>query len=315
LYRSASAVSLNPRETWTFELTSEGLADPIFRFDSDSIRNRDVLTSLPGMYWHFPVTRAKPGATVLARHGDPRMRNAFGRHVLMAMQRYGPGRSVFLGFDSTYRWRYLHEEYFDGFWARVVDRVGRDKALGGRYPFTLATDKADYHTGERVVVSARMVGGEESSAISDLRGELEVPGQPPAPVDFAPLPHDPAMQEAAFQANEAGTYMLRVLPGGTEVEGDSSVRAATLSFRVEPPRQEIDQPKLNRALLEDIARATGGSSFTIADVARIPDAFKIRQVERVLEFRDEMWDAPILFGGFVCLVTLEWVLRKRFRMA
>ncbi len=54
----------------------------------------------------------------------------------MAMHRYGPGRTVFVAFDSTYRWRYLHEEYFDGFWARLIDRVGRGKALGGRYPFT-----------------------------------------------------------------------------------------------------------------------------------------------------------------------------------
>ena len=87
------------------------------------------------MYWSFPVTRARPGATVLARHGDPRMSNQHGRHVLLASQLYGPGRSVFIGFDSTYRWRYLSEDYFDGFWARIVDRVGRNKALGGRFPF------------------------------------------------------------------------------------------------------------------------------------------------------------------------------------
>ena len=60
--------------------------------------NREILASLPGMYWHFPVTRAKPGATVLARHGDPRMRNAFGRQVLLAMHRYGPGHVGVFGF-------------------------------------------------------------------------------------------------------------------------------------------------------------------------------------------------------------------------
>ena len=315
LYRTGASVSLNPHDTWTFELTGEGSSDPIFRFSPDPNRNRDILTSLPGMYWHFPVTRAKPGATVLARHGDPRMRNSYGRHVLMAMQRYGPGRTVFLGFDSTYRWRFLHEEYFDGFWARLVDRVGRDKALGGRYPFSLSTDKATYHTGDRVVVSARLIGGEETMNLSDLHGDLEMPGQATATVNFDPLPQDPSVMEGSFSASDPGTYVLRVVPAGAGAEGDASVRAATLSFRVEPPRQEIDQPKLNRALLEDVTRATGGSMFTLADVDRLPDAFKIHQVDRVLEYRDETWDAPILFGGFVCLVTLEWVLRKRYRMA
>ena len=102
------------------------------------------------MYWSFPVTRARPGATVLARHGDPRMQNQYGRHVLLASQLYGPGRTVFIGFDSTYRWRYLAEDYFDGFWARLIDRVGRNKALGGRFPFQVHLGKSGYRVGDRV---------------------------------------------------------------------------------------------------------------------------------------------------------------------
>ena len=71
------------------------------------------------------------------------------RHVLLASQLYGPGWTVFLGFDSTYRWRYLAENYFDGFWARLVDRVGRNKALGGRFPFQVNLGKSVYRVGDR----------------------------------------------------------------------------------------------------------------------------------------------------------------------
>ena len=105
LYQSAADVKLSARETWNLELTNDGSDDPIFRFSPDPSKNRDILNSLPGMYWYYPVTRAKPGAAVLAQYGDQRMHNTFGRHVLMAMGRYGPGRCVFIGFDSTYRWR------------------------------------------------------------------------------------------------------------------------------------------------------------------------------------------------------------------
>ena len=107
LFRTEAEVRLSTQSTYTLELTPEGRGDPIFEFHADPIRNRTILTSLPGMYWSFPVTRARPGATVLARHGDPRMQNQYGRHVLLASQLYGPGRTVFLGFDSTYRWRFL----------------------------------------------------------------------------------------------------------------------------------------------------------------------------------------------------------------
>ena len=119
------------------------------------------------MYWSFPVTRARPGATVLARHGDPRMQNQYGRHVLLASQLYGPGRTVFIGFDSTYRWRYLSEDYFDGFWARLVDRVGRNKALGGRFPFQVNLGKSVYRVGDQVSIGVRYT---EAAAVAEAAG-------------------------------------------------------------------------------------------------------------------------------------------------
>jgi hypothetical protein len=316
LYQSAAEVRLSSRDTYTFEVTPEGMEDPIFQFVPERGRNREVLANLPGMYWHFPVTRAKPAATVLARHGDPRMTNSFGRHVLMATQLYGPGRSVFIGFDSTYRWRYLSEDYFDGFWARLVDRVGRSKLLGGRYPFTLAADKTSYRMGERVTLTARFISSADLSAsLSGLGGEIEVAGQAAQPIQLEPVAHEPGTFQATFLATEPGAAMVRILPSvETELESGGP-RAATLSFRVEPARQEVDNPTVNRAALEAIARASGGQAFALADVDKLPAAFKVRQVERVLEFRDEVWDAPFVFGSVLLLLTVEWVLRKRYRMA
>jgi hypothetical protein len=316
LYQSAADVRLSSRETWTLELTAEGNADRIFQFAPESSRNREVLASLPGMFWHFPVTRAKPGATVLARHGDPRMRNQFGRHVLMATQLYGPGRTVFIGFDSTYRWRYLHEEYYDGFWARLVDRVGRSKVLGGRYPFTLAADKATYRAGDRVTIRAEIVQtADDASTISDLRGDVDWGQENSMPLEFQPQPDDPSVFQASFVANEPGAYTARVTPATMTGDLESGLRPATLNFRVEPPQAERDNPTLDRPLLEELARLSSGAVFALTEKEKVPGAFPVKQVERVLEYRDEIWDAPILFGSVVVLLTIEWLLRKKYRMA
>ncbi len=35
---------------------------------------------------------------------------------------------------------------------------------------------------------------------------------------------------------------------------------------------------------------------------------------RTLETRDELWDAPLLYGIIVLSLTAEWVLRKVYRM-
>jgi hypothetical protein len=316
LYQSEADVRLSSRETWTLELTAEGNADRIFQFAPESSRNREVLASLPGMFWHFPVTRAKPGATVLARHGDPRMRNQFGRHVLMATQLYGPGRTVFIGFDSTYRWRYLHEEYFDGFWARLIDRVGRSKVLGGRYPFTLATDKAAYRVGDRVTVRAEIVeAADDVASITALRGDVDWGRDSSLPLEFEPLADDPSVFEASFVASEAGAYTARVTPSSMAGDLESGLRPATLAFRVEPPQAERDNPTLDRPLLEELARLSGGSVLTPAEKDKLPAAFKVKQVDRPLTHAFEIWNAPLLFGSVVVLLTAEWLLRKRYRMA
>ena len=64
---------------------------------------------VPGVIW-----REKPGATVLARHAHPGMTVDVGgrqeQEVLMATQLVGPGRVMWIGFDSTYRWRFAGEK-------------------------------------------------------------------------------------------------------------------------------------------------------------------------------------------------------------
>jgi hypothetical protein len=265
------------------------------------------------MYWSFPVTRARPGATVLARHGDPRMQNQYGRHVLLASQLYGPGRTVFIGFDSTYRWRYLAEDYFDGFWARLVDRVGRNKALGGRFPFQVHLGKSAYRVGDQVNVGVRYTEAAAVAEASGLAAELEVEGQPPEPITFERSGEDPALLTATFPAERAGSYTLRITPA-TGVDAGATTRVSTTTFRVEPPRREVDEPSLNRPLLADLARMTGGRTFDVPDLGKLDEAISMREVTRTLEDRDELWDAPILFAIIILGLTAEWILRKMFRM-
>lgn len=313
LFRTEAEVRLATQSTYALELTPEGRGDPVFEFHPDPIRNRTILTSLPGMYWSFPVTRARPGATVLARHGDPRMQNQYGRHVLLASQLYGPGRTVFIGFDSTYRWRYLAEDYFDGFWARLVDRVGRNKALGGRFPFQVSLGKTAYRVGDRVEIGVRFTEAAAVAEASGLAAEIEPDGQPPEPLVFERAPDDPALLTASFPAERAGGYSLRITPA-TGADAGAATRVSTTDFRVEPPRRELDEPSLNRALLADLARMTGGRVLDIAEVSKLDESIPMREVTRTIEQRDELWDAPFLYAIIILGLTTEWISRKIFRM-
>lgn len=313
LFRTEAEVRLTTQSTYALDLTAEGRGDPIFEFHPDPIRNRTILGSLPGMYWSFPVTRARPGATVLARHGDPRMQNQYGRHVLLASQLYGPGRTVFIGFDSTYRWRYLSEDYFDGFWARLIDRVGRNKALGGRFPFQVNLGKSAYRVGERIALGVRFTEAAAVAEASGIAAELEVEGQAAEPIVFERATDDPALLTATVPAERAGAYTLRITPA-TGAEPGAATRVSTTTFRVEPPRREVDEPSLNRALLSDLARMTGGKVLDVPQLARLDEAIPMREVTRTVEHRDELWDAPLIYAIIILGLTAEWILRKLYRM-
>lgn len=313
LYRSEVSMRLSAREPWKLELTPEAQADSIFRFNDDKDQNAKVLASLPGMYWHFPVTRAKPGATVLARHGDPRMRNEHGGHVLLATQLVGPGRTFFCAFDSTYRWRYLDEELFDGFWARLIDRAGRSKQLGGRYPFMLATDRTSYRPGSQVQLTARFENESERDAgLEMLHGEIETGDTGATPITLNPIAGDDLAFETTFTVDKAGPHVIRVWGGDAELK--QGTRAATLQVPVELPNLEFDRPGQDLATLQQIANASGGKLFALDQADQIAEAFKVKRVARVLEDRQEIWDAPALWGFVLLAIFAEWVWRKRVRL-
>ena len=97
---------------------------------------------------------------------------------------------------------------------------------------------------------------------AELAAELEIAGQPPEPLRFESVPDDPGLLTATFPAEQAGAYTLRVVPA-TAADLGSGVRVSTTTFRVEPPRREIDEPSLNRPLLADLARLTSGRVFEL----------------------------------------------------
>src|SRR3954469_5909518 len=313
LYQSEVQMKLSARSAWKLEITPEGRVDPVFHVAPTAEKNCPILAALPGVYWHFPVTRAKSGATVLARHADPRMRNEHGNHVILATQLVGPGRTFFVAFDSTYRWRYLSEQYFDGFWARMIDRAGRSKQLGGRYPFSLAMDRAAYRPGSQATLTARFENvADVDPALEAMQAEVEVADAQPLPLTLSPRPGEAGVFEATFPVEKAGPHFVRVWPG------DDAARAvakpATLQFLVELPNVEYERPTQDLSTLQQVAAASGGAVFALADADRAADAFRVRKVARTLEDRQEIWNAPLVFGCVLLAIFMEWVLRKKYRM-
>ena len=309
-FRLRSEQRLAATTEWRPRVTAESLGDPVFRFADEPRRNERILEHLPAMFWYFPVEREKPGATVLARHSDPRMSNQHGRHVVMATHLYGPGRTIWLGMDSSYRWRFLNDQFYDGFWARVVDRAARGKVLGGNQAFSLSADRTSYAPGGLVTLTARFRSEQDrDSGLDLLAGEVETEEGDVEPITFTPAPGDELAFEAQYRIQRGGPHFVRAWPSDSP---QANTKAATLAFRVELPNLELARPSQDRPGLTGLASATGGKVFDLWAFDRIADQIVIGRVPVVDRERQELWKAPVLIALFFLFLFLEWVLRKRY---
>src|SRR4029077_17423698 len=118
---------------------------------------------LPRHYWGV-AGRAKPAANVLAYFRDESLPRERGQgeaaqdekqsrnNALAALQNYGLGRVLYLGVDSTWRWRYrIGDTYHHRFWSQIIRWAASDKPqtrFGSRAPV--------YAEGENVDVFVRL---------------------------------------------------------------------------------------------------------------------------------------------------------------
>ena len=167
--------------------------------------------------------------------------------------------------------------------------------------------RASYRVGDQVQIGVRYTEAAAVAEATELVAELEIAGQPPEPLRFERAPDDPALLNATFPAQQAGAYSLRIV-SATASDPSSGVEASTTNFRVEPPRREIDEPSLNRPLLADLARLSGGQVFEVKDLSKLDDTILMREVTRTVETRDELWDAPLLYATIILGLTSEWIL-------
>ncbi|MFQ5494916.1 MAG: hypothetical protein ACE5EX_06005, partial [Phycisphaerae bacterium] len=198
------------------EVPSGAYGHPIMRLADDPASNRLTWADLGDIYWHYPVLREKAAATVLLRHGDPRMSNRYGGHVLAAVQFVGAGRTAFLAFDSTWRWRRYDARLFDRFWVRLVRYLAEGKLLGGTKRGMLVTDSDEFALGDAVTVSARLLSRQYPPLNRDqVLARFSVDGHS-GDLVLSARRDRPGWFEGRFVPDRTGGYRLSLTLPGTE---------------------------------------------------------------------------------------------------
>jgi hypothetical protein len=297
---------------WPVEIPPAVVNHPVLKLSDDKSANVQIWNQLPGVYWHYPVSRSKPVATVFLRHSNPKMRNNAGGHVLLASQFVGSGRSGFLAYDQTWRWRRFGDRFYNRFWIQLIRHLVEGKLLSGQKRGLIQLEQDECTPGEAVMVEARLLNAShEAMDVPEVEAELLIDNRVERSVTLKATPNRPGWYRGQIIPTRIGTYDVRIqLPG----QGDVEPATITAQLRVSQADLEMIRTQLNRKTLRTLAKSSaGGKMLEIDEADQLVSLIPRKTTTLVLSGEPvELWDRWWTLLALVALLGVEWALRKRY---
>ncbi|MCS7305321.1 MAG: glutamine amidotransferase [Thermoguttaceae bacterium] len=296
------------------QLTPEGVAHPIFANIADFFPTKQrspKVEGLPPLDGCTRVGAAKPDALVLATCP---LENDM---PVLAIRTQGKGRVAVFTADTTRKWqqgpRALNQQSpFLQFWGQVVRWLaGRSEEVKTEASITAATDKGYYEPEEPVRISAivrdsRGEGARDAKVQAKIRG----PGGRPDLVELTAIPGPAGHYSGTFEPKVPGPYEIDVEARLT----DQTISAEKLKIEVGRPNLEFEKLDLDEKMLAQIAAHAKGRYMHITAADRLVDQLDTAVRKRQQQLQAKLYWPPGFWALFVLVLTVEWILRRRFQL-
>ncbi len=243
----------------------ETAAWPMLQLAADAVQNRAIWTGLPRLPWVLSG-RSKPGATVLAAIGDDSSAAA------IAAQPYGLGKVLWVGTDSTWRWRHrVGDAYHHRFWGQVVRWATTRKLTAGNALVRFGPAQPRVMEGSDVRIQARISEGVDGVAPDLLiaarlfkkdPSSSTTTGEAVALIPMSAIPGQPRTFEGTAPSMPVGTYAIRLdVPQLADALHLNAARETVPEARLDViARETTENVELaaTRDPLDRLAAATGG---------------------------------------------------------
>jgi len=316
LARQDSAVALQLegiKEMSSVRLSPSGMVHPMMQLSSRAGENSRIWDVLPGTYRSRPVSRLKTLATALAVNGAPgRLTSDQQPEPLIAIQYYGKGRVLYMGFDSTWRWRNLEDSsYYERFWENVLDFLGQGRLEKKRILITTNGEKFDAGSDIRVRVEAydRDFAPMRSKMLTlAMRSVGEEKG-----TEYVLETDKPGSYTGMIPADRVGMFELDAVKDDSGQADWMPEDVAMRRIEISLPQEEFRRPEANFEALVELA----GSSdrfVRLSDVESLADKIPAGVLAVPAEVTHPIWNTKFMLILLGLLLLVEWVFRKLYHM-
>ena len=301
---------------WKLTLTREGWLQPWTRLRATETEEKIRLDTMPAFEVFNPVSDIKPGASVLATVSDANDRS----YPALVAQRFGLGRSAALMVGDLWRWGLKDEAMQQDLgksWRQLVRWLVSDVP-----PRIAVTAEPSGNPAEvRLIVKAH---DEEFKPLDNATVRLTVcpvkllppQNEPPTnrvvdmnyvQITAEPSAGTPGTYEATYVARDAGAHLVEALV--TAADGKAASRVAA-GWTSDPAAAEFRSLKPNRALLETIAKRTGGEVVALADLEKFVRHLPEHRAPVMETWTDPLWHKPTVFLLVLGCFVAEWGIRR-----
>lgn len=300
----------NAPEPVRLELDREGWLEPWARLRDNESAERDRLAAMPAFEVLNRVGGVKPGARVIAT-----VATRDGPQPGLAVQRFGRGRTGALTVGDVWRWGMQDEAAradMDKAWRQLVRWLVTD--VPRRVELTAAPVAADPNGAVRLQARARDARFEplDTASVALVVEPVAFAGDAAPATNVIilraePSLNEPGLYEAAYVPRLAGGYRATAVVTNTAglVEG-----RAEAGWSTDLAAEEFRSLVPNVALLEDLARKTGGEIVGAARLDEFVRGLPTRAAPVTEPWSRPLWHTPWMFGAALACLLSAWGVRR-----
>jgi uncharacterized membrane protein len=315
-------------------LTREGWLQPWARLRNNEADEKARIESMPGFQVLNHVRDVKPGASIIATVQDENNRS----FPALAVQRFGNGRVGALTIGDVWRWG-LHDENshrdMDKAWRQLTRWLIAD--VPNRIDIQVTPKPDDPNQALLLQVRARdkkfqpldnaavtltvraitnaFARGTATATTSATTATTSIAAGPDRPhavpdgirLNAEPSSAEPGLYEATYVPRETGGYLAEA--SVTDAAG-ADVGRAQAGWTADPAADEFRSLKPNRALMETIARMTGGEVLNMARLDSFAAGLPNRKAPITESWTQPLWHRSTVFLFALACFIGEWGLRR-----